>query len=157
MAFEIRRGDFSDPQVIALLRYHYEQNRANSPPDSCHVLDLTAMQTPDIAFFTAWESEELLGMGAIKRLNAADGELKSMRTLPKALRRGVAGSILRHLIAEGRRMNLKSLWLETGSYDYFLPARALYARHGFVECAPFGEYRPDPNSTFMMLELEPLS
>jgi putative acetyltransferase len=153
LAFDIRRGDFSDPQVIALLRYHFEQNRANSPPDSCHVLDLSAMQVPEIAFFTLWEGVELLGMGALKRLSAAEGELKSMRTKPSALRRGVAGAILRHLIAEAGRSGFESLWLETGSYDYFAPARALYARHGFVECAPFGDYQHDPNSAFMMRAL----
>lgn len=154
MAFEIKRGNFSDPQVIALLRYHYEQNRANSPEGSCHVLDLTAMQVPEIAFFTAWEGEELLGMGAIKRLNAADGELKSMRTLPAALRRGVASAIVLCLIEEGRKMGLRRLSLETGSYDYFRPARELYARHGFVECGPFGDYQPDPNATFMVRQLD---
>jgi putative acetyltransferase len=154
MAFKIRRGDFSDPQVIALLRYHYEQNRANSPEGSCHVLDLTAMQVPEIAFFTAWEGEELLGMGAIKRLNAADGELKSMRTLPAVLRRGVASAIVLCLIDEARENGLTRLYLETGSYDYFAPARELYARHGFVECGPFGDYQPDPNATFMVRQLD---
>ena len=33
------------------------------------------------------------------------------------------------------------------------PARALYARHGFEVCGPFGDYRPDPHSTFMTREL----
>jgi putative acetyltransferase len=153
MAFDIRSGDFSDPQVIALLRYHYEENHANSPPDSCHVLDISAMQMPEIAFFTLWESNELLGMGALKQLNAAEGELKSMRTLPSALRRGVAAAIVGRLLAAAQEQGLVRLYLETGSYEYFRPARELYARYGFLECGPFGDYLPDPNSTFMMLEV----
>ncbi|MBN8533046.1 MAG: GNAT family N-acetyltransferase [Rhizobiales bacterium] len=154
MAFDIRPGDFSDPQVIALLRYHYEQNRANSPQGSCHVLDLSAMQVPEIAFFTLWEGSGLLGMGALKQLDGGEGELKSMRTLPAAQRRGVASAIVQCLIEEGRKMGLRRLYLETGSYEYFRPARELYAKHGFVECPPFAGYLADPNSTFMMLEVD---
>jgi putative acetyltransferase len=39
--------------------------------------------------------------------------------------------------------------LETGSVAYFEPARRLYAAAGFVECAAFGKYAEDRNSTFM--------
>ena len=41
------------------------------------------------------------------------------------------------------------LSLETGSQDFFAPARALYAAHGFVPCPPFGHYVDDPNSTYL--------
>jgi putative acetyltransferase len=52
---------------------------------------------------------------------------------------------------------MSRLSLETGSWDYFRPARAFYARHGFVECLPFADYAPDPNSVFMSLELKSCS
>ena len=39
--------------------------------------------------------------------------------------------------------------LETGSQPAFAPARALYARFGFLPCGPFGAYVEDPNSSFM--------
>jgi putative acetyltransferase len=61
--------------------------------------------------------------------------------------------MLRHIIAAARSRGMTRLSLETGSWPYFAPAHALYARHGFVECDPFGAYRPDPNSVFMTLEL----
>lgn len=154
MTFEIRPGDFSDSRVIAFLRHHYEENRAVSPPESCHVLDLSAMQVPEISFFTLWEGDELLGMGALKRLNPVEGELKSMRTMKSALRRGVGSAMVNHIIASARASGLQRLYLETGSFDYFRPARELYARHGFQECGPFGSYKPDSNATFMVLEID---
>jgi putative acetyltransferase len=146
-------GDFSDPRVTALLTLHYTENRAVTPAGSAHVLDLSAMQVPEISLFTLFEGETLLGMGAVKRLNAHEGEVKSMRTINEAKRKGVASAILRHLISAGRELGLKRLFLETGSFEYFRPARELYARHGFSECGPFEGYHADPNSTFMVLDL----
>lgn len=153
MALTIKPGDFSDSRVTAFLRYHYEQNRSVTPEGSAHVLDLSAMQVPEISFWTIWEGEELLGMGALKRMNSSDGEVKSMRTYDQAQRRGVASAMVKHIIAAAREAGLARLYLETGSFEYFRPARELYARHGFVECGPFEGYKPDPNSTFMVLEL----
>jgi putative acetyltransferase len=152
--FEIKRGDFSDPRVVALLRYHFETNHAVTPEGSAHVLDLAAMQVPDIDLWTLWEGDSLLGMGALKRLNALEGEVKSMRTREEVQRRGIASTILSQLIEEARKAGLSRLYLETGSFAYFAPARALYARHGFEECGPFEGYRSDPNSTFMHLALD---
>lgn len=153
MPFDIRPGDFADPRVIALLEHHYAENRAVSPPESCHVLDYSAMQVPEITFFTLWEGEELLGMGALKRIDAEEGEVKAMRTLPAAKRRGVGSAVVQRVIEKARALGLKRLYLETGSFEYFRPARELYRRHGFRECPPFAGYKADPNSTFMLLEL----
>jgi putative acetyltransferase len=111
------------------------------------------MQVQEITFFTLWEGEELLGMGALKQLDAEEGEVKAMRTIPAAKRRGVGSAVVQHVIGEARKLGLRRLYLETGSYDYFRPARELYQRHGFAECGPFAGYRPDPNSTFMVLNL----
>lgn len=149
----ITPGDFSDPRVTALLTLHYTENRAVTPAGSAHVLNLSAMQTPEISFFTIWEGETLMGMGALKRIGGGAGEVKSMRTINEAKRRGYASAILTHLIAEAKATGLDRLYLETGSFDYFRPARELYARHGFVECGPFEGYKADPNSTFMRLDL----
>ena len=68
---------------------------------------------------------------------------------------GVGSAMLRQIMAAARARGMRRLSLETGSWAYFAPARALYGRHGFVECPPFGEYREDPNSVFMTLVLQP--
>ena len=61
--------------------------------------------------------------------------------------------MLGHILDDARARNLGSVYLETGTEDYFGPARRLYARHGFMECPPFADYVLDPNSVFMVLRL----
>jgi putative acetyltransferase len=146
-------GDFSDAWVLDLLRIHLTGSRANTAPGSAHALDIAGLQAPDISFWTIWEGETLLGCGALRRLGAEHGEIKSMHTAQAARRTGVGSAMLRHIIATARARGMARLSLETGSWDYFAPARALYASHGFVECGPFGDYVLDPNSVFMTLEI----
>jgi putative acetyltransferase len=146
-------GDFSDARVLDLLRIHLANSRANTAPGSAHALDLSGLQAPGISFWTIWDDDALLGCGALKRLAADDGEVKSMHTAQAVRRKGVGSAMLRHIIGSARARGMSRLSLETGSWDYFQPARALYARHGFVECGPFADYVLDPNSIFMTLDL----
>ena len=95
----------------------------------------------------------VVGVGALKRLSRVHGEIKSMHTAEANRRRGVGTAMLQHILEAARAIGLSRLSLETGSWAYFEPARALYRRHGFVECSPFGEYVEDSNSVFMTLEL----
>jgi putative acetyltransferase len=149
----IIEGGLDDPRVVALLHTHVTRARAETARGSAHALDLPALKAPDIAFWSAWEGDAVVGVGALKRLSAEHGEIKSMHTAEAARGRGVGSALLRQIIAAARARGMSRLSLETGSWAYFLPARALYARHGFVECPPFGEYQADPNSVFMTLEL----
>jgi putative acetyltransferase len=110
-----------------------------------------------MTFWSAWEGAEVVGVGALRRLSADHGEIKSMHTAEVARGRGVGSAILREILAVARARGMTRLSLETGAWPYFAPARALYTRHGFVECAPFGDYRDDPNSVFMTLVLDPPS
>ena len=146
-------GDFSDPRVVTLLHTHLTRARAETAPGSAHALDLTGLQSPDISFWTIWDGETLLGTGALKRLSADHGEVKSMYTVQSSRRKGVGSAMLRHIIATAKASGMSRLSLETGSGDYFVPARALYRSHGFVECPPFADYVLDSNSVFMSLDL----
>ena len=148
-AIDLRLDDLRHPAVIALLQEHLDWMHRTSPPESVHALDLDALRQPDIAFWTLWDGEVLAGCGALRALDATHGEVKSMRTAQTHLRRGVAATMLEHLVAEARRRGYARLSLETGSMAYFAPAHALYARAGFRPCAPFGDYVEDPNSVFM--------
>lgn len=145
----IREGQLDRPEVIALLRDHLQGMAELSPPESIHALGLDALKQPQISFWSAWDGEELLGCGALKRLDAEHGEIKSMRTADAHRRRGVAAAMLEHILAEAARRQYRRLSLETGSMDGFGPARSLYARYGFGYCGPFADYRDDPNSVFM--------
>jgi putative acetyltransferase len=150
----IVEGGLDDPRVAALLGAHVTRARAETARGSAHALDLDALRAPEITVWCAWEGDQVVGVGALKRLSADHGEVKSMYTAEAARGRGVGSALLRRIIEAARARGMTRLSLETGSWPYFLPARALYARHGFAECGPFGEYRGDPNSVFMTLELE---
>ena len=142
--------------VAQLLDEHLTDMFATSPADSVHALDRSALAGPDITFWTAREGSTLLGCAALKRFSPRSGEIKSMRTAAESRGRGVASRLLTHLIAQARRDLLDDLYLETGTQEYFAPARRLYQRHGFTECLPFAGYRLDPNSIFMRLILREL-
>lgn len=146
----IRDGGLDDPQVQALLALHASNMLAHSPPESCHFLDLSGLRGPDIQFWSAWNGDALVGIGALKTIDSEHGEVKSMRTAPDYLRSGAGASILSHILNAARAKGLRRLSLETGTTENFAPAIALYRKFGFTDCGPFGEYDgDDPYSRFM--------
>lgn len=147
--------DFANKQVIALLRLHLLQMQDNSPPGTVFALDLSALQSPDITFLAAWDEGLLLGFGALKALGEGQGELKSMRTHPDHLRKGVAAAILRHLISLARQRGYRRLSLETGSGPDFAAATALYLRFGFRRGEVFADYPITTFNHFYHLDLKP--
>ncbi|MFA6299280.1 MAG: GNAT family N-acetyltransferase [Nocardioides sp.] len=152
----IALDDLRDADVVAFLEEHVTQLRDVTPPGSSHALDLDGLRASDVSFWTATGDDgQLLGCAALKALTAGHAELKSMRTAGHRTRQGVATALLCHVLDEARAAGFTRVSLETGSFEFFAPARALYARHGFTECEPFGDYRPDPHSTFMTLQLRP--
>ncbi len=150
---QIRLDDLRGPEIAGLLAAHVAFCRASLPPESNHFLELDALRAPDVTFWSAWDGTSLLGCAALKELDPSHGEVKSMHTAARSRGRGVGLGLLEHLGAEARSRGYRRLNLETGSMEAFAAARALYARFGFVECAPFGDYRLDPNSVFMTLDL----
>lgn len=151
---EIRAGGLDDPRVIALLHAHLTAMALHSPPESIHALDLSGLRAPGVEFWSAWRGGALAGCGALKDLGDGHGEVKSMRTDVAHLRQGVAAAMLVHLMATARARGWRRLSLETGSAAAFAPAHALYARHGFAPCGPFGDYSADPFSIFMTRALD---
>ncbi len=141
--------DLSGPEVAGFLEEHVQQMRSITPLESKHALDLDALRKPEITFWSVWDGDALVGCGAIKRLDAGHAELKSLRTAPIRKRSGIATLLLEHIVSETKRMGFTRLSLETGTAEFFLPARKLYEKFGFIHCAPFADYQPDPNSTFM--------
>ena len=149
----IKIDDLSGEKTIALIQIHLTGMAENSPPESIHALNVAKLKQPNITFYSAWEGDELLGCGALKELTATHGEIKSMRTAEKHVRKGVARAILQHLLNEAKTRGYTKVSLETGSMDAFLPARRLYETFGFTYCEPFDQYTDDPNSKFMTLNL----
>ncbi len=149
----VARDSPARPDVRRLLDEHLADMFATSPAESVHALDPDALAGPDLTFWTARDGEALLGCGALKDLGAGEAEIKSMRTAQHARGRGIAALVLGRILDEARQRGYGRVCLETGSQDFFAPARRLYVRHGFVPCPPFAGYVPDPNSVFMARNL----
>ncbi len=145
----IVEDDLSGPQIAEFLLEHVREMRSITPLESKHALDLDGLRAPEVTFWSVLDGDTVVGCGALKRLDPAHAELKSMRTAAARKRGGIASLLLEHIIAEAGRMGFTRLSLETGSADFFLPARRLYEKFGFGYCEPFADYRPDPNSVFM--------
>ena len=62
----IEVDDLSRPAVHALLNEHLRNMYELSPPDSVHALDLSKLKKPNIAFWSAWDDQQLLGCGALR-------------------------------------------------------------------------------------------
>ncbi|WP_069768148.1 MULTISPECIES: GNAT family N-acetyltransferase [unclassified Streptomyces] len=146
---QISVDDLSGPEIASFLAEHVQDMRAVTPLESKHALDLDGLRRPEVTFWSAWDGGALVGCAAIKRIDAGHAEIKSMRTAPARKRSGVASRLLEHLLSEARRMGYSRLSLETGATDFFAPARGLYEKFGFEYCAPFANYKEDPNSAFM--------
>jgi putative acetyltransferase len=149
----IVEGGLDDPRVQALVVLHQRLAREATAPGFAFALDLSGLRVPQIRLFTAWHEETLLGVGALKRLSADHGEVKSMHTAQAARRRGVGAALLRHIAAQARAAGMARLSLETGTSAYFAGAVALYLREGFTDCPPFGDYAASHENRFLTRQL----
>jgi putative acetyltransferase len=150
---DIKLGDLHNEKVISLLYEHHKDMLSHSPVESVHALDLKALEQSDITFWSLWNNQDLAGVGALKELDNEHGEIKSMRTSSKYIRKGVAQKLLSHIIEEAKVRSYQKLSLETGTMEVFLPAQQLYQKFGFKICNPFGEYQEDPYSMYMTKEI----
>jgi putative acetyltransferase len=144
--------DIEDPRrddITALLERHLEFCNTHTPPENVYALDLTGLLEPSITVFALRRDGELLGVGALKELDASHGEIKSMHTAAAARGLGVGTAIVEHLLATATARGYSRVSLETGSMDAFAPARSLYAKAGFAPSGRFGEYPDSPTSSFM--------
>ncbi len=153
LMFDVLAADLAEPQTVALLALHLSGMQDNSPAGAVFALGLDAMRASDLSIWTAWEDVCVVGVGALRTIQPDHGEIKSMRTHPDRLRRGVAAAMLRHILAEARARGMTRLSLETGSGPAFDPAIALYRRHGFMEGPAFGDYEKSAFNQFLHLTL----
>lgn len=153
MTMLIKPDNLSDNRVVTLLQEHIDDMFRTSPPESVHTLDLTALQKTDISFWVIWQQNEPAGCVALKDYNGKWAEIKSMRTSNAFRGKGVGKLLLEHILKVAEQRNYQCLRLETGSQDFFEPARRIYQRYGFAVRGPFEGYTEDPNSVFMEKQL----
>lgn len=150
MAITVERADFGNPALAAFLQAHLDDLAPTAPEESRHALDLAKLQAPGVRLWVVYDGQQIIGTGALARLqDDSHEELKSMRTDPNRRREGIARRMLDHLLADAAGRGVQRISLETGSMDFFAPARTMYLNAGFEPCGPFGSYVADPNSVFM--------
>ena len=145
--------DLTGNEIKQLLQAHLDDMYATSPPESVHALDIDKLKASNITFWSAYINHTLVGCIALKELDELHGEVKSMRTSLAARNQGVASHLLSHLLKVAKQRAYQKLSLETGSMDFFTPARTLYEKYGFTPCGPFADYTDDPNSIFMTFQI----
>ena len=145
------QNNFDDYEVNKLLKKHFIELRSVSPEGSTHVLDINGLKNASIKFWSLWEENKLVGCGALKFLETYHGEFKSIRVADDFRKKGYGKKIIHHLISESKEIGIKKLSVETGSSNFFLPARKLFTSCGFKPCDPFAHYKLDPNSCYFNL------
>jgi len=144
-------GNFDNVKVNELLIKHFIELRSVSPEGSAHVLDIAGLKDPTIKFWSLWETNQLMGSGALKFLDKEHGEFKSIRVNDKFRNKGYGLKVISHLIYEAKKLNIRRLSLETGAGKFFTPARRLFIKCGFKDCEPFSHYKVDVNSVYMSM------
>jgi putative acetyltransferase len=153
MKLHIRADNLQSAEIQDFLSAHIDDMRAISPPESKHALDIAGLLQPNIQFWCAYNNTQLVGCIALKIHSSGMGEIKSMRTAVEARGKGIGLELLRFVTQSAKQNNLQQLYLETGAMTFFEPARKLYKKFGFEICAPFANYKADPNSVFMTKRL----
>lgn len=153
LKIEVIQDDLSSPEVCNLIAQHLSGMHEHSP--SCHVnaLGIERLKDPSVTFWVARIEGALCGCGALKALDSASGEIKSMRTANAFLRRGVGQTILNVAIEEANSRSYLSIFLETGTGPGFEAAHQLYLRNGFKWCGAFGDYVATDFNVFMVKHL----
>ena len=146
-------GNFNKPEVNKLLISHFIELSSVSPVDRGHVLDIPGLKNSSIKFWSLWKNNQLIGCGALKFLDKEHGELKSIRVADSFRRKGNGFKVINHLIIKAKKLNIKKISLETGTGNFFTPARKLFDKCGFKVCEPFAHYKKDPDACYMSLLL----
>ncbi|HET9058743.1 MAG TPA: GNAT family N-acetyltransferase [Acidimicrobiales bacterium] len=153
LALEIGIDDPGASDIVALVQAHLAEMHGQSPLEHVHAMEPEALRADGVQFYSARCAGELVAIGALKLVGPGHVEIKSMRTADRWRRRGAGACMLAHLLEVARAQGYKRVSLETGTKEYFAPARALYAKAGFVPCAPFASYTDNPYSVCMTMEL----
>jgi len=127
-------------ELAQVLQAHWLFCTSSTPIEHVYALDASKLFSPDITVFGARIDGELVGVGAIRKLDAHHAELKSMHTLAKSRGSGVGRAMVAHIEDFARSSGIERMSLETGTNEAFKPARELYKYLGYNSCDAFGDY-----------------
>jgi len=144
----ISADDPRRPEVRALLQRHLDFALSQTPPEHSFALDVDGLLDPTVTFVSYRDGDKVLGVAALKELDATHAEVKSMHTAAEARGRGVGRALLSHLLGIARERGYRRVSLETGTTSGFTAARALYESAGFAPTGPFAGYPETNDNTF---------
>ena len=127
-------------ELAQILRAHWLFCTSSTPIEHVYALDASKLFAPDITVFSARIDGELVGVGAIRKLDAHHAELKSMHTLAEFRGSGVGKAMVAHIEDSAKSSGIERMSLETGTNEAFKPARELYKSLGYNSCDAFGDY-----------------
>jgi putative acetyltransferase len=127
-------------ELAHILQAHWLFCTSSTPIEHVYALDASKLFTPDITVFGAWNDGELVGVGAMRKLDAYHAELKSMHTLAKSRGSGVGRAMVAYIEDFARSSGIERMSLETGTNEAFKAARELYKSLGYNSCDAFGDY-----------------
>jgi putative acetyltransferase len=157
MSIVIEQVEAASPALAEFLVAHHAELEHTAPAESRHALVFERLLAPGVRLFAGHLDGRPVATGALATVEDGHEEIKSMRTDPGLRGRGLGRTMLAFLLDDAASRGVSRISLETGSAEFFVPARALYSAAGFRECGPFGSYALDPYSTLMTLELPPPS
>lgn len=153
MTIEIIKVEPSDVDVARILNIHHNFCIDTTCIENVYALEASKLISPDITVFGAYVKGDLVGVGALRMLDASHAELKSMHTLAAARGQGVGRALLNHIVDYAVKSGVTRMSLETGSNDAFQPARELYTSLGFTSCEAFGDYKLSEDNICMTKSL----
>ncbi len=127
-------------ELAQILQAHWLFCTSSTPIEHVYALDASKLFSPDITVFGARIDGELVGVGAMRKLDLLHAELKSMHTLAEFRGSGVGRAMVAHIEDFARSSGIERMSLETGTNEAFKPARELYKSLGYNSCDAFGDY-----------------
>jgi len=146
---EIRVISDISNDVDSLIQLSREYQAGLYPPESIHQEDPHLLLENNIYFIGAYLDSDLLGIGAVKRVDATPryGEIKNLFVDPEHRGQGASRVIMSALEQHLLDNKILLCYLETGPGQP--ESIGLYKSLGYQECAAYGDYKPDPLSLFM--------
>ena len=135
--------------LAQILQAHWLFCTSSTPIEHVYALHASKLFSPDITVFSARIDGEIVGVGAIRKLDAHHAELKSMHPLAKSRGSGVGKAMVAHIEDFAKRSGIERISLETGTNETFRPARELYNSLGYESCEAFGDYVLSEDNTCM--------
>lgn len=149
----IRPVEFISDDVNTLIQLSRRYMAELYPPESIYQEDPQRLLATDTFFIGAYLERKLLGIGAVKNIDAspAYGEIKNLFVDPRQRGQGASRLIMNALEQSLVDSNIMLCRLETGLGQ--AESIGLYQSLGYQQCPPYGDYKPDPLSYFMEKEL----